>query len=175
MDKKQIIQLSAIVIPFILISLFVRDLAKEGNAAAAGLGGLIAAIVIAAGGFLLRNKSLAAQVIVSVCVTVIIIVLIRVTIVNDPVHQIKEELRGSWKSVATDDPEAASVTLSFLNDHDVEIELSNTRTCRYEITRSQELIITDNVTTTTYEILHLKNDSLHLKMEFEILQFVRED
>jgi hypothetical protein len=174
MDKRHfVIRLAALIFPGILIWLFVQEIIGEDDFKAPALAGIIAVGVVGLAALLVWNRSITLQVITAASICILVVVAHHVLIEGDPVRQIKKSLRGSWRSVPAPGQGSGIVTLDFVNDHEVAIGISNIHDCKYEITRNQHLIITDHVGTDTYEILHLQNDSLQLKMEFETLQFIR--
>jgi hypothetical protein len=182
MDKKHfVIRLAALIFPGVLIWLLVQELvgAGEDDFTAPALAGFIAIGITGLAALLVWNRPVTIQILTAAAICVLVVVGHHVLITRDPVRQIKNILRGSWKSIPAEGQGSGTVTLDFVNDHDVAIGISNVHTCKYEITRNQHLVIVDNFdttnsATTTYEILNLQKDSLQLKMEFEILQFARQ-
>src|SRR5690349_6819571 len=172
MDKRHLIfRLTALLSCAVIVWFFAMEL--EGGFSMPGLSAAIAIGVVGIGALLLRNRSLKIQLLAAALLCSVVTILFRVVIAEDPVRNITKQLHGSWKSIPAAGRGSGTVTLDFVDDHVVDVGISNVERCAYEITRNHELVVSDHLNKTTFQILQLHNDSLQLKMEFETLQFVR--
>lgn len=172
-NRRLLIRLIALIAP-VLIIWFVVDELTSDDTPMPGLSAFIAIGVTFLTALLVWNRTMRVQLLTSALLCAVVVVLFRVIISNDPVRHLHRELRGRWRSIPDPARGSGIITLEFLNDHEVDIRISNISRCHYEVTPREELVITDHLNTTTFEVLDLHDDTLHLKMEFGRMRFVRE-
>lgn len=171
MNKKHLLlRATALISCAVIVWLFVVELLDTYSMP--GLSAVIAIGVTGLTALLVWNQSLKVQLLTAALLCSTITILFRVMIADNPARKITKQLRGAWASVPVPG-HRSTITLDFIDDHVVDVNVSNVNRYEYEITRNQELVLRESGNTNTFEILYLKNDSLRLKMEFETLVFVR--